>query len=1302
MCKNCNYVALHNHSHYSLLDGYATIDEYIQAAKDNGMIGIGLADHGTASGLYKFITRVKKAGLIPVPGIEFYVAPENPEGAKRKAPVYYGRGGQRAPKYDVPGNGAYLHLTVFAYNNKGLENLFKLTSLSWKQEHFYLQPRIDTNMLAEHSEGLIVTTGCPSSEVNRRFLLGQDDKAYEYASRLKSIFGDNMYVEVMNHEMEDDELERILMPKLIKLSRDLDIPMIATNDSHYAFKKDAEPHERVLSIQTKTPMTVPAFHEGGTRFAFSGPEYYIKSYDEMYSVYPEDIAKEALENTIELTKKCEGITLEYDPHLRPEIEIPDGMTSPEYLQVLITEGFNKKRGHESDEVKQESIKRIREEFAVIHSNDFIDYFLVVHDYIDFAHKNNIGVGAGRGSIGGSEIAYVLDISNTDPIKYDLLFERFLSPGRGSQYQIDYADGSSEVVSVSEKREVYYADGTSKVVYIHELEPGDLINYKDGKDVIKNIFVKVPGSAPDVDTDFHTEGRDEVIEYVTEKYGKENVAHIVTFGTFKAKRAFKAMCTAYRVPFALANKASDAIPNPEEGVDVTLADLMDPTSARYNEGADFRQLTEGEQWNEIIEMAIPLNGRISETGVHPCGIIISNQPLAGIIPTQVRQSDNKLVTQWEYPELEALGLIKMDFLGLELINTIQQTVENIKLTNESVDEKYKREVPNMREIVMGDMDDPATYKNLQKGHTIGVFQLGSPGVRELLRRAKPTQFMDIATITALYRPGPMSTNAHLEWADRKNGVKEVEYIDPGFKGTVVQEILEDTSGILVFQEQLMQIVTRYAGMSSYEADTLRKAMGKKKMDIMVSLKPKFIEGAIKNGSTKQLAEKLWDTMEGFAQYGFNKSHSVSYAINIYQTIYLKTHYPSEFMAALIQQGFGNPSKVAEFLQEAQRMGLRVGPVDINGSQVKMAATGKGNDDKYDIVYGFAGVKQVNETLSQEIVNERLKNGPYKSVADFVKRITKRTQINSGALSSLALAGAFDSFGVSRKLVSEKAGMIIQSGTRKASKGVSLFDLGGVAKENDVTEAIEVHGEDYSYNERIKLEADRIGLFVSGHPTARLGHIAVRYKATPLSKVKQNTTKETFTVLGTVTQLATRVNRSGRRSIAIMIDDGSDTAATYLPRNIVQSIEKGEELERIRKAHAEGKQLRQTKRSEQLMELVNDDTIEPMESIELNEVYRFKVQMRGFGSNAKVAVQEIERLETAHDGSLPYEVKVVNQAAIEMIERVALKHKDDNGTYILMHFNDGTYEYVKTRVKLNIDFIMDIEKVVGSNNIITNDI
>lgn len=1788
MNKNNNYVALHNHSHYSVLDGFSTIDEYVKAAKDSGMIGIGLTDHGTASGLYEFIVKASHADLIPIAGLEFYVAPENPEGAKVRGPVYYGKGGMKAQYGDVPGNGAYTHMTVFAKNKVGLQNIFKLTSMSWQPEHYYFKPRIDTNMLAEYSEGLIVTTGCPSSEVNRRFMLGQDDKAYEYASRLKSIFKDDFYVEIMDHDMKD-ELERNLTPKLIKLARDLDIKLIGTNDSHYAFKEDAETHERILAIQTDTQMSTPSFNDGGTRFAFSGPEYYVKPYDEMLKCYPEDIAEEVLANTIEIAEKCKGVTMGYDPHLRPEIEVPEGYTAPKYLQKLIMDGMKRLRKNDSPETKKESVRRAKHEFEVIHSNDFVQYFLVVHDYINWAVNNGVHIGTGRGSVGGSEIAFLLGISKTDPIKYDLLFERFLSPGRGSLYNIELADGYIlEDVQVSAKHDVHQNDGVIEK-YTHELIPGDAIKHDDQMSVISEVIITRPGSAPDVDTDFDTVGRERVIEYCSQKYGHENVAQIITKSIYKTKSAFKAVCRAYGIPPALSNKITKAIPDPIEGKDISFDELTNPSSSRYAEGEEFRQLTQDGDWPEIIHHAQGIAGRISHTGVHPCfvagtsiktsdgykaiedikigdsvlthkgryqdvadtmitlnsrlynldvegetltlvtgnhpiyaiekllrpsgeevtmsnpkwvnvedldaevhlvgtsnedstqivwkpiisiyetdeydttynlsvvddnsyiannliahncGVVIGNQPLSNIVPVQVRQNDGALVTQWTYPELESLGLIKMDFLGLETVDIIYNTVTNIK-ESQGID-------VSVDEIIAGDLDDKKVYELLQSGDTVGIFQLAGEGVRNLLMRAKPTKFMDIATITALYRPGPMSTGAHLEWADRLTGTNEVEPIHPDLAGTAVEEVLNDTMGLVVFQESLMKIATDFAGMTPYESETLRKAMGKKNMQIMMSLQPKFIEGSMTiGGVSEEAAYVLWDTLEGFGQYGFNKcahggtlistpdgkvklselykrhlagedievhsmfpdgeikfhkvakvvktgrkplyhvktqsgrkiqitkdhrllttegygtieggeiavgkeliidnqwssrlkpstiatrkanmsavnqtsemreasrvrmidyqstltfedrsahqkmvsattdrnekllplmkdrlaelrkdpewaqdvaerhrirrqeqlesgdyigfgrptqlsdgrfcdsmaearageylikrgiefemhkpivgtngnmkfcdfyvdglyfemdglnrgreyfvehkygddipfvymtpqdfgdvideaimshhiengdpiieivepkiskagkqytemsydiemdtsgpanfiadgivshnSHSVSYAINAYVALWLKAHYPAEFMASVLQSSVSDPIKVATHLEETIGMGLVVGPVDINSSRVNIAASPESKD--YDIVYGFSGVKQVNDAISAAIVAERDANGAFSSPAEFVERVHSKTPMNSGALSSLAHAGAFDCFGVSRKLVAQNASDLLRMTTRSNSKGagISLFALAG--QESAISESLVLSGDEYGYNEKIQRESDAIGLFVSGHPTSNLGHIKTMYNAQTINAIANYQGRLEAPVIGTFTTLASKINRRGTRSIAVTLNDGESTVPAYLSRELVSSIDKREELERIESAKRRGVAYNPSQRSMKLQELVYDDSIEVMD-VKPNLPYVVSLSKRFSNGAIRYNITSVEELITDEKGRLPFVVRATD-ADVEAIKSIAKRHEGNQASIRYIR-PDGTYDFIDISIKLSIELIVELEKLLGYENMVTEGI
>lgn len=464
-----SFVSLHTHSHYSLLDGFSTITEYIEEAVRLGQFGLGISDHGSTSSVFELVTESKKQGLTPIPGAEFYVAPDNPDGAKAQRRLFYGPNGEKAPAYDVSANGSYLHQTIWAYNQKGLENLFHLSSLSWRPENYFMKPRIDFNMLAEHNEGLIIATGCPSSEISTRFLLGQNKKAYQYAHRLKEVFGDRLYVEIMKHDLTDP-IERLLLPKQLELSKKLDIPLLATNDSHYAHIEDAKYHEYMLAAQSKSKMSEPAFHEGGRRFAFDGSEFYLKSSQEMMSMFPDDKFPDAIKNTRKIAEMATDIEIGFNPQLRPRLDVPDGFTPETYLWHLIKEGYHQKRGNASEEVREESQARIEKEAKVILSEGFVDYFLVVWDYIKYARDNGIGVGDGRGSIGGSEIAYLLDISRTCPIRWNLMFERFLSEGRGATYEVTYDNGEKDTLYVSQEVQT---DAGKK--YIHQLKVGDEVN-----------------------------------------------------------------------------------------------------------------------------------------------------------------------------------------------------------------------------------------------------------------------------------------------------------------------------------------------------------------------------------------------------------------------------------------------------------------------------------------------------------------------------------------------------------------------------------------------------------------------------------------------------------------------------------------------------------------------------------------------------------------------------------------------------------------------------------------------------------
>lgn len=1161
--------------------------------------------------------------------------------------------------------------------------------------------------------------------------------------------------------------------------------------------------------------------------------------------------------------------------------------------------------------------------------------------------------------------------------------------------------------------------------------------------IKSVEVIRPGSAPDIDTDFHTVGREEVVDHVAELYGRKNVANIITFGTFKAKNSLKSMATVYEIPFAEANRVAKLIPDPLDGKECTLDDLVDENSPRYAEGEDFRRATASDKWQEVITMARQLQGRIRETGVHACfapgtmvrtldglkpiediqindqvlthknrfkpvvdtilnekqgvyktfipnsiptevtgnhpfyvrpmsiknkkrilgapqwkavreltaqdkigvpvndksiipslpydlpvesadfwwlagrflgdgwcedfertskrrkvdgtvyrtrtnvanciicvgkndptrdtlikkvgslfhyhivnasttdkihitknrdifeyfktfgrgalnkhvnpeildlpvdllrafldgylsadgsvnkktgmrsfstiskelflgitavinkvyhvdvkvqyikrgkslfqdrevmchdrymgdffmdrrpkshffyengylwepitkiiktdkvidtynlsvlddnsytannmlvhncGVIISNEELTNTIPTQVTK-DGALLTQWTYPQCEALGLIKMDFLGLDTLDVMNNTLENIK--NEG------QEVPDMRALIHGKMDDKKTFELLQNGETTGIFQLGSSGMRELLERVKPTAFEDIAAVNALYRPGPMNMGSHNQYADRKNQREKVDYISDEFIGTPVEDILKPTFGLVLYQEQCMLIAQHAAGMSSYKADKLRKAMGKKKMKIMDELHPEFIAGIMKNNVSEKSAEILWDTIKQFGQYGFNKSHAVSYGLNAYKTCYLKAHYPAEFMSALIQQKLKDKDKVMNYLDDARHMGLRVGPVDINNSRQVIAPPV--TRDKFDILYGFSGVKNVSMELANAIIQER-KNSAFSSVGDFVGRVSKVSKLNKTSLSNLALAGAFDSLGVTRRAVCEKAEALLKTTQTNKKQANTLFDLIPDANPT-VTEAVDLSIPEYSYTDMIKAEADCIGTYISGSPFGRLGKLSYTLQSSNIRAIEQGKTG-IVTVVGAFTIMSPKIHKNGSRSIGLRITDNTGALDLYLSKEIIKSVDKGEEILRRKKLQKEGEEIKPNKsrRGIYLEELLADDSVKPKMPIELNEPYVIKLQVfGGRDSGVRVNVIDFRLIPTAYDGSIPLQLKINTRDQLNKVSQVITQNAGN--VYVRVFIPNMGWKFLSKRIAITSESLEALEDIIGYNNILT---
>ena len=1049
------FVNLHNHSEYSLLDGFGTVSEYIDRAVALGQKAIGLTDHGDLYGIHQFILECNSKGIKPIPGIEAYMAPQNPEGARCHKPVRYGKPGQES--IDVAGSGAYLHLTLFAMNQEGLNNLYLLERDSGEEGNrfnhlpmkngegnFYMKGRMDMDMLAEHNAGIIATTGCPSGEIQTRLRLGEDTEAYDYARRMKEIFDGRYFVEIMNHSMHGD-IERATMGRLLTMAKDLDLPLLATNDAHYCNREDAPHHAEMLCVNSKASMNDATSDNGGKRFAFDGDQYYLKSAEEMrealggggmLEIMGEKAVDEAIANTVRLADMVEPMTFSMRHDLRPHVPIPEGETDESYFRKKVEEGYQRKRvqGGYSKEVLKESRERIAKELPIFIENDFMQYMLVVQDYIKWARSKGIGVGFGRGSVGGSEVAFVMDISDTDPIRYNLLFERFLNPERISP--------------------------------------------------------------PDVDTDFAASRRDEVLDYVKDKYGEDHIANVVTFNRFMSKTALKDMARIYDIPVFESEKAAKLIPMENKAKPADLSAIYDPKSDSYKEGAEFREMMEQKQWRKPITAARAIEGRVKTTGVHACAVIMSSVPISEVAPMTYKHLPEKpwgsSYCEWTYQELESMGLIKMDFLSLSDLDIVAKTIANIKHTHDG-------KAPDMHDLVHGPMDDAATYRMLANGDTTGVFQLSSDGMKSLLRRMKPTEINDILASVALYRPGPMGMDAHIRYADRKSGRERDEVIDDAmdsvYKGTPVEDILKPTHGLCVYQEQIMNIGRQLSGFSWGQADVLRKGMGHKDPQAMKNMEANFVDGAGKlNGINHDAAEKLWDYIMVFSQYGFNKSHSASYGIISYETAYLKCHYPTEFMASYLDAKFENaksPDEKKNAIKEIRQMGLTVAGIDVNRSDLGMVAVKKTSPDDPDISFGFSGVSGLSDSVAEDIIKARERVGQFKSVDHFMRSLPV-SAIGKKTIDGIGGAGGFDRLGVTRRAVVLVADEMFkyyreEAKARDAGKE-SLFDLIDDDEDTDDTQGDAFRIPDiaeWDWITKLEQEEERLGVIVSGHPMSNLG-------------------------------------------------------------------------------------------------------------------------------------------------------------------------------------------------------------------------
>ncbi len=1048
-----SFVHLHNHTEYSMLDGAAKVAPMLAEAKRLEMPAIGMTDHGNMFGASEFYNAAVKADITPIIGIEAYIAPGSRFDTKR---ITWGDPSQKSD--DVSASGAYLHMTMVAENATGLRNLFKLSSLASFEGQLGKWPRMDAEIIAEHAAGIIATTGCPSGEVQTRLRLGHERAALEAAAKWREIFGpENFFLELMDHGLS---IETRVRDGLLEVGRKLGIPPLATNDCHYVTREASQNHEALLCVQTGKTLSDP------TRFKFDGDGYYLKSAADMRRIWDTEVAG-ACDSTLLIAERVQPYADVWAERDRmPVFPVPEGHDQGSWLRHEVHAGLSRRcSSFPGGAVPTEYTERAEYEINVICGKGFPSYFLIVADLITYARSIDIRVGPGRGSAAGSLVAYALGITDLDPLRYELLFERFLNPERPS--------------------------------------------------------------APDIDIDFDDRRRGEMVRYAADKWGSDRVAQVITFGTIKTKAALKDSARVhYGQPgFAIADRITKALPPPIMAKDIPLSGITDPNHERYKEAAEVRTLIDTDSdVRTIYETARGLEGLVRNAGVHACAVIMSSEPLIDAIPLWKRPQDGAIITGWDYPSCEAIGLLKMDFLGLRNLTIIGDALENIK-ANRGIDLDLES-VP---------LDDPATYELLSRGDTLGVFQLDGGPMRDLLRRMQPTEFNDIVAVLALYRPGPMGMNAHNDYADRKNARQPIKPIHPELEEPLA-DILAETYGLIVYQEQIMFIAQKVASYTMGKADALRKAMGKKKIEVLEAEYEGFKEGMTANGFSEKAVKALWDTILPFAGYAFNKSHAAGYGLVSYWTAYLKANYQSEYMAGLLTSVGDDKDKAAVYLADCRRLGITVLPPDVNESVQNFASVGE------DIRFGLGAVRNVGANVVASLINTRADKGAFTDFSDYLNKI-EVTACNKKVTESLIKAGAFDSLKHARKglfLVHTDAVDSVL-GTKKA-EAMGQFDLFGGggddgAEGGDPVFTIKVPDEEWEDKHKLALEREMLGLYVSGHPLDGVAHLLTTQVDTQLPAILDGDVANDAQVQvgGILTAVNRRVNKNGLPWASAQLED-----------------------------------------------------------------------------------------------------------------------------------------------------------------------
>ncbi|MBS1847481.1 MAG: DNA polymerase III subunit alpha [Actinobacteria bacterium] len=1065
-----SFTHLHLHTEYSMLDGAARIADVVAAAAADGQPAIGITDHGNMYGILDFYRACRDQGIKPILGTEAYQAYESrTERPSRRGKVDDSGG-------DVEGNRKlYYHLTLLAESGIGYKNLIQLSSRAYLEGYYY-KPRIDWELLESHHGGLIATTGCLGGQVLQALLHDDFDGAIEKAARLQDIFGrENLFIELQDHGLAD---QRRTNPQLLEIAKKIRAPLLATNDSHYTHRGDATSHDALLCVQTGSLMSDP------NRFHFDGDEHFLKSSAEMRDLFAE--VPEACDNSLWIAERCD-VTIEFGKPLLPNFPLPDGFADDAaYLQHLTFEGARARWG---DPLPAEVVERLAYELKVIGDMGFSSYFLITWDLIRHAKTHGIRVGPGRGSAAGCAVAYCLAITELDPIRYDLLFERFLNPSRISM--------------------------------------------------------------PDIDMDFDSRCRDEMIRYAAEQYGRDHVAQIITFSQIKARAAVRDAARVLGQPYAVGDRIAKAMPPLVMGRDTPLYACLEEHpkfTDGYKMAADLRQMYDSEpDVRAVVDVARGLEGLRRQDSIHASAVVITKDPLTDMLPIQRKPEsgqdpdDAPVVTQFEMHGVEDLGLLKMDFLGLRNLDVIADALEVI--------EKFRGETLDIDDIPL---DDGPTYALLQSGETIGVFQLESTPMRALVRSLAPTTFEDVAALIALYRPGPMSANMHYDYADRKNGRKPVEYLHPD-----AEEILGSTYGLMIYQESVMRIAQKFAGYSLAEADNLRKACGKKIKELIQAERDKFVQGCDQTGYGAELGTAWFDIIEPFADYAFNKSHSYGYGLVSYQTAFLKANYPAEYFSALLTSVKTNLDKAAVYLAECRSIGLEVLVPDVNRSASDFVPIREA-DGHVVIPFGLSAIRNVGEGIVERIVAERDEHGPFADFYDFCDRVDMAA-LNKKTVESLIKGGAFDSLGHPRQgLVLASEQIVEQTIARRRARDqgvMSLFEISSDTADAVFDDRVEIPRMEFDKKVKLAFEKEMLGLYVSDHPLMGASEALERRTDRTLDELAELSDGTSCTVGGVVTALQRKYTKKGdlmavftledlRSSIEVMVFPKTMTAIDHL--------------------------------------------------------------------------------------------------------------------------------------------------------------